>query len=345
MKIAVLFNDVSREQDNIAASDVLVQCDAVEAALGRLGHSTERIACSLELASLQRSLRGRRPDVVFNLVESLGGSDRLMGAVTMLTESLSLPTTGSGTAGIVLSGDKLVAKRLLAHIGVRSSRWFDPTKQTWIGSILDRESFSKPPDRFIVKSVSEHASRGMDDNSVVPWRSAEQLLRRLDEFQQDNGCRAMAEEYIDGREFNLSLLEQNGQTLVLPPAEIDFQNLPTDKPRIVGYAAKWDAESVEYQATPRTFEFPASDGKLLVELCDTARKCFGLFQLSGYARVDCRVNHQGHIFVLEANANPCLSPDAGFAAALAQAGVAFDDAIQSLLTIAMKSHPRNALCS
>ena len=108
---------------------------------------------------------------------------------------------------------------------------------------------------------------------------------------------------------------------LLPPAEMCFVGYPAGKPRIVNYAAKWDEHSFEFHATPRRFDFGAEDGDLLQRLAATARACWRLFDLRGYARVDCRIDGRGEVQVLEVNINPCLSPDAGFAAAAAQAGL------------------------
>jgi D-alanine-D-alanine ligase len=136
-----------------------------------------------------------------------------------------------------------------------------------------------------------------------------------------------AEQFIEGREFNLSLL--SGQ--VLPPAEIDFSSFPPNKPRIVGHQAKWDQGSFEYQQTPRGFDFLATDRPLLECVSELARSCWQLFELSGYARVDFRVDRDGQPWILEVNANPCLSPDAGFAAAVSKAGMTYDEAIQRIM--------------
>ena len=108
---------------------------------------------------------------------------------------------------------------------------------------------------------------------------------------------------------------------VLPPAEIDFGDFPPDKPRIVGYQAKWDDESFEYHHTPRRFEFPSTDRALLAELSRLAADCWHQFGLRGYVRVDFRVDRDGRPWILEVNSNPCLSLDAGFAAAVQRAGI------------------------
>jgi D-alanine-D-alanine ligase len=105
----------------------------------------------------------------------------------------------------------------------------------------------------------------------------------------------------------------------------------------VGYRAKWDPQSAEYQATPRRFDLPATDVPLLDEMRRLSRACWGLFGLRGYARIDFRLDAAGRPWILEVNVNPCLSPDAGFAAALEQAGIPYDEAVQRILTAATSS--------
>jgi D-alanine-D-alanine ligase len=118
---------------------------------------------------------------------------------------------------------------------------------------------------------------------------------------------------------------------VLPPAEIVFEGYGPDRPRIVDYRAKWDADSFEYTHTPRRFEFPETERLLLKRLTETALAAWRCFGLAGYARVDFRVDDGGRPWILEVNANPCLSPDAGFAAALERAGIPFAMAVDRIL--------------
>jgi D-alanine-D-alanine ligase len=100
----------------------------------------------------------------------------------------------------------------------------------------------------------------------------------------------------------------------------------------VGYRAKWDQDSFEYHHTARRFDFPPEDTRMLDEVSRIALRCWDLFGLCGYARVDFRVDNQGNPWVLEINTNPCLSPDAGFSAALSTAGISFAAAIDRILT-------------
>jgi len=131
------------------------------------------------------------------------------------------------------------------------------------------------------------------------------------------GIPLFAEGYVEGREFNLSLLAGE----VLPPAEIRFEGFPAGQPKMVDYRAKWDEESAEYRHTVRSFAFSPADAPLLEELAAIARRCWQAFGLRGYARVDFRVDPRGHPWVLEVNTNPCISPDGGFVAAASRAGL------------------------
>jgi D-alanine-D-alanine ligase len=180
--------------------------------------------------------------------------------------------------------------------------------------------------------VWEEASVGIDDASVVrdPAALAGELARRARAY----GGEWFAESYVEGREFNVSLLDGPGGAEVLPPAEIDFVDFPEGKPRMVGYRAKWDDDSFEFHHTPRRFDFPASDTALLARLAEVARRSWQVFGLRGYARVDFRVDGAGTPWVLEINANPCLSPDSGFVAAAERAGLGCEALVGRILEAA-----------
>jgi len=166
----------------------------------------------------------------------------------------------------------------------------------------------------------------MDDTAVVDGGAVAaraELARRAGRA----GSPWFAEAFIEGREFNLGLLDGPNGPTVLPPAEMLFEDFPEGKPRIVGYAAKWHEDSFEYSHTVRRFDLPGQDGALVAEMSRQALACWRLFGLRGWARVDFRVDGAGRPFILEVNANPCLSPDAGFAAGLARAGIPFIEAV------------------
>ena len=300
--------------------DVLAEASLVEAALDRLGCRVERLALTPDLAAAARRLRRLRPDLVFNLVESLDGDGRMIHLAPTLLESLGLPFTGAGAEAMFLTSCKPQAKHRLAAAGLPTPAWTD-TALGW----------SVPPGetgRWIVKSAWEHASIGLDAGNVVPpARLAAVAAERRAGFGGD----WFAERFVDGREFNLSLLAGADGPDLLPPAEIDFVGYGAERPRLVDYAAKWLPEAASFHDTPRRFEFAASDGPLLDRLAALAHACWRLFGLRGHARVDFRVDGAGEPWILEVNANPCLSPDAGFMAAARQAGLDVDGVVARIL--------------
>lgn len=318
MKV-VLLHDAVGEGSSADELDVYSQMDAISAALAELGHESIRVPCTLNLAAVAETLRRLAPELVFNLVESIGGQGRLIHLAPALLDSLGLRYTGCPTDAVFTTSNKLLAKRLLAGAAVPTPGWC---------SRRDMErARAVPASRYIIKSVWEHASRGLDEGSVVQADDPRTLRAALERRLGDLGGEGFCEEYIDGREFNLSVLAGR----VLPPAEIIFDGYGPDKPRVVGYRAKWDEDSFEYRHTPRRFDFPEADSALLEQLSRQALACWDLFDLRGYARVDLRVDAAGKPWVLEVNTNPCLSPDAGFAAAVAQAGMTFKDAVARIL--------------
>ncbi|QDT54925.1 Ddl-like protein [Caulifigura coniformis] len=326
MHVAILHQFVP---DNASADerDVLTQVEAVSAALGRLGHSSFVLPCTLDLAALAGQLTSQKPEVVFNLVESLNGTDALQSLVPLLVESLHIRCTGSSGAAILDSGRKRFAKSLLRAAGL-------PTPASYDLSALEQPQQDFVPGRYILKPDLEHASLGMTDADVVDAACVDELQHRLVAKSTAFGRPIFAEAYVDGREFNLSLLETSHGVRALPAAEIRFVDFPEGKPKIVGSAAKWDEESFEYTATVRSFERSRGDAQLVDTLTRQAIECWQALGLRGYARVDFRVDPHGRSFILEANANPCLSPDAGFAAAAAQAGLIYNEVIRHILAAA-----------
>jgi D-alanine-D-alanine ligase len=305
-KVAILYGAVAADAAP-DEQDVLVEVETVRRALQGLGYRAVDLPITLDLAAARRRLVRLAPDFVFNLVESVLGEGRLIHLAPALLDSLGLAHTGSGTDAAYVTSNKPLAKRLMLGAGIATPAFAAP------GRLPDF------PGPYIVKSVWEHASIGLTDGSVTA--DAESLPGLIARRRERHGGEWFVEAFVDGREFNLSLLGGPDGVELLPPAEMCFVGFPPGKPRIVNYAAKWEEGSFEFHATPRRFDFGPEDGELLARLEATAKACWHLFELHGYARVDCRVDPAGVVQVLEVNINPCISPDAGFAAAAARAGL------------------------
>jgi D-alanine-D-alanine ligase len=339
MRVAVVYNAVTNES-SLDESDVLIQVAAVEKALKELGHRVVSLACSLNLAAVQNRLTKIQPDIVFNLVESLDGQDRLAYLLPALLDSMRLPYTGSKSEALHFTSNKTSAKQWMVEADLPTPPWLGPYPPD--GPFLNKHLEaaqaiygSQSGIRWLIKSLWQHASSGLDEDKLILGENADRIQARLPECAAKLGGACFAEAFIDGREFNLSLLAQLREPQVLPLAEIIFEDYPDDKLRIVGYRAKWEKSSYEYSHTPRRFDFPPQDAALLTRLVQMAKKCWKVFGLGGYARVDFRVDTDGRPWILEINANPCLSPDAGFAAAVQQSGLSFAEAVDRILSDAM----------
>ncbi|MFN0057220.1 MAG: D-alanine--D-alanine ligase [Planctomycetota bacterium] len=327
--VVVLHNAVADDAD-AAEEDVLVQTEHVTRALCELGFEVTALACTLDLAALARELERLRPRVCFNLVESLGGSDSLLHLIPALLDSLHIRYTGAGVAGLLFSTDKPVAKDWLRLSGHATPDWYFAGRlATKTGDVREARG------TWIIKAAREHASMGITDDSIVSVTNLAALETEVHKREERLGRACLAERFVDGREFNVSLLcDAMGEPHVLPIAEIVFADFPSDKPRIVGYRAKWDPTSFEYDHTVREFLRSDADRELCARLAASALACWRRFDVAGFARVDYRVDAAGTPWVLEINANPCLSPDAGFAAALTTAGIPFPRAVARIVAAA-----------
>jgi D-alanine-D-alanine ligase len=310
--VVVLYGAVAPEAPP-DEQDVLDEVQAVSAALERLGHEPVPLALDLDLEGARRQLEKLHPALVFNLVESIAGSGRFIHLATALLEELTLSYTGSPTEALVLSSNKLLTKKLLQLNEIATPCLCDQ------GDSLSGS--------WIIKSIWEHASIGIDEGSVVHDRGS--VPKEIEARRARYGGEWFAESFIDGREFTLGLLARAEGVEVLPVAEMLFEDYPAGKPRIVDYAAKWYPSSFEYWHT--VHRFATAGAKLHEQLNSFARRCWSIFGLRGYARVDFRVDERNRPWVLEINANPCLAPDAGFAVALVEAGIAYDHAIEQII--------------
>lgn len=303
--------------------DTLVQVEAISDALRAQGHEPRRVELTIDLAAASKTLKDLKPDYVFNLVESVDGAGRLIYLAPALLDHLRIPYTGNATEAMFVTSNKIVSKNVLMSHDIKTANWLDARGD-------GREIFKKG--RYIVKAAWEHASVGLDEENIIEADAPEQLIEAIARFATKAPGDWYAERFIEGREFNISVMNDGAGSRVLPPAEIQFNDFAPGKPKIVGYRAKWIEHSFEYGNTPRSFDFPPVDGDLLDNLITISKKCWSAFGLNGYARVDFRVDESGVPWVLEINANPCISPDAGFTAAAERAGMSYNNLIKTIVS-------------
>ena len=321
MKVAVLHGKImaGAAQDE---QDVLVQVACVSQALAQLGYEPVPVALSLNMTEAADNLLAVKPAFVFNLVEAIEGRGNLIPCAPLLLDALQLPYTGAQTEAMFLSSGKITAKNIMRMAGIATPDCLS-VDGPWPAALKMT--------RYIIKSEWEHASLGLDESAVFYPSDIEQLRSKILALRERLGGACFAEAFIDGRELNIALLARAAGVEVLPPAEIIFADYPPDKVRMLCYDAKWTPDSFEYEHTRRTFDFPPQDEPLLRQLSAISTHCWEVFKLRGYARVDFRIDKAGQPWVLEINANPCLSPDGGFVAAAARGGLDYNGLIGRII--------------
>jgi D-alanine-D-alanine ligase len=325
-KALILHSDVPPDagEDEL---DCLRQADTIAEALSTLGYNPVLLPFVLDLGKNIAALRLADPYVVFNLVETLGGKGSLIHVAPALLDFLQIPYTGCRTDAMFVTSNKPMAKKVMHDAGIATPAWITD------GGIWAGRTSS---DTYLVKASWEDASVGLDENSIVHSTDNAVILSAIHDRRKKLGGTCFAETYVDGREFNIALLATDAGVKLLPPAEMLFLNYPPEKLKLLDYKAKWVENSFEYDNTTRTLDIPPADSGLIRKLQDIALNCWHIFGLRGYARVDFRVDTEGNPWVLEINANPCLSLEAGFAFAVERASLKYSDAIEFIVNDAFR---------
>ena len=297
--------------------DVLVQAEEISKVLVRAGYSVRTVPVDNSFLFVSEILK--KPYAVFNLVETFSGSAVSAHLVPLMLEQFGIPFSGNSSSAIFLTTNKLLTKEILFANNVPTANWHIKGRD---------EEFQK--DLYIFKPVSEDASIGITDENLKHLESSEQADAAIEYFEKKYDLPYFCEKFIDGREFNVSVIGNKGEPRVLFPAEMVFFQKGHEN-KILCYDSKWNEESEKYDSSRRSFDLGDEDRKLIKKLKSISEKCWEIFNLSGYVRVDFRVDRKNNPFVLEINANPCLSPDSGMFAAAKNEGLSYDDLINIIL--------------
>lgn len=311
-RVLILHNEPVLSPDHRDADsehEIHYTVETVQRILHDAGYDVSRLGIRYEPDVLLAELRRQKPDVVFNLYEGTATRNQTEAFAAGLLEWFGVPFTGCPAHTLSLARMKHLTKHLLRSAGLPTADFFVV------------EDLALPPCPLawpvIVKPATQDASVGLDQGSVVT--DQEQLLKHCAYLLREYGAAVLVEQFIDGREFNLALVE-TPQLLALPLSEIKFVSKKPGFWPIVTYDAKWKPGTEDYEATPPLY--PASvTQKLGQKLVELGRKAFKLLGCRDYARVDFRVRSNGRPYILEVNPNPDFSPDAGVAGGLETAGI------------------------
>lgn len=327
MRIALLHTAEAAEPP---ADPVIAQ---VRDALCARGHAVATIAVDRTVEPLVAALRHGAPELVFNLAESFSGKSALESNVAALLNLLGLRYTGSSPAGLLLAGDKSLAKKVLRFHGIRT-----PSAVTVFRGMVDWADELRFP--VIVKPPQEDASLGITSAAVV--RDLRALFARIDALQDEYQQPVLVEQYVEGRELYVGVLG-NAQARALPPMEMDFSGLPTGAPRIASWEAKWGSDGAGAGAAfagTRSVFAEQLDPALDEAVRRVAVETFHALRLRDYARIDLRVTSDGDVYVLEANPNCYLERSAEFARAAERDGLPYEALVAHIVELAGARYAR-----
>ena len=284
--------------------DVLDQVNFIRDTLAGLGHTVSQRGITDDFFREISAIEGEGFDFVFNLVESVGKKGEILYFIPALLNMHHIPYSGCPLEATFVTASKVLARKIMKANGIPVAGGF---------KVSEADKLMRGR-KYILKPIWEDGSLGITEESVFTCDGS--LPEILDGKNDEHW---FIEEFIDGREFNVSLLGGNDGPEVLPPAEMLFHNYSEDLPRIVSYKAKWVEGTFQYENSRREFPADLSD-RLKTGIRSAALGCWHTFGLKGYARVDLRTDDEENVYVLEVNANPCIAPDSGFISAGIYAG-------------------------
>jgi D-alanine-D-alanine ligase len=181
--------------------------------------------------------------------------------------------------------------------------------------------------------VKEEASYGISQASFVT--TDEQFKERVAFIHEKHDADVIAEEYIEGREFYVSVMGTSKLT-VFPIRELVFGEVPPNEPRIATYKAKWDEEYRKRWGLQNRFP-EGLEPALVSQIEEMCKRIYRLLTIEGYARIDLRMTAANEIYFIEANPNPILAADEDFALSAAHAGLSYPQLIDRIIRQGMKT--------
>jgi len=299
--------------------------------LRALGHEVQPLGVHDDLGDIRRTSTEWKPHIAFNLLEGFDDITIFDQNVVSHLELLKLSYTGCNPRGLLLARDKSLSKKLLAY-----HRILVPEFEVFrIGRPIRRPKRLAFP--LIVKSLTQEASIGISQASVVD--SDEKLKERVTFIHESIGTAAIAEQYIEGRELYVGILG-NQALQSLPVWELFFTNMPAEAKRIATDRVKW---SVKYQEKYGIDSGPAKDlpDAVTETIQHVCKRAYRALEMSGYGRIDMRLDESGRVWVLEANPNPQIAKGEDFAASAEKVGIAYDALLQRIVNLGLRWQPES----
>jgi D-alanine-D-alanine ligase len=318
------------EGTDITAAPWRTEYDVVST-LTAMGHDVRVLPVHDDLGDIRRASEEWKPQIAFNLLEGFDDIVIFDQNVVSHLELLKLPYTGCNPRGLVLARDKSLSKKLLAYHRIPVPE-FEVVR---IGRPVRRPKRLSFP--LIVKSLTQEASIGISQASVVD--SDDKLRERVAFIHESIGTAAIIEQYIEGREIYVGILG-NHLLQALPVWELFFTNMPDGSRRIATDRVKW---SVKYQ---KKYGIDSGVARELTDAqCEAiqhvCKRAYRALELSGYARIDLRLDETGNVWVLEANPNPQIAKGEDFAASAEKVGLGYEAVLQRIINLGLRWQPES----
>ncbi|MGQ0667715.1 MAG: D-alanine--D-alanine ligase family protein [Nitrospiraceae bacterium] len=304
----------------------------VVSTLRKLGHEVYPLGVKSDLGVIHSAIETWKPDIAFNLLEEFDGVAVYDQHVVSYLELLHLPYTGCNPRGLMMARDKALTKKVLSFHRIPYPEFIEVPQ----GRTVKRPQWLTFP--LIVKSVTEEASLGISQASIVA--DDDKLRERVAFIHDSVGTGALIERYIEGREFYVGVIG-NGHLQVLPVWELIMDKLPEDAKRIATERVKWSRKyQAKYGITSREAK-NLPEGKV-EEIQRLTKRVYRALGLSGYARIDMRMDAEGRLYVLEANPNPQIAQGEDFADSAEKVDYHYKELLQEIVNVGLRWHPAKA---
>jgi len=238
---------------------------------------------------------------------------------------MRIPYTGGGPGELFIRGNKGLAKKILAYDKVKCPGFAVFSRD----ATLETGGNLRLP--LIVKPLERDGSIGIGPDALC--RTVPDMMERVLHIHKVVQDAALAEEYIEGREFFVGVLG-NRDAVAFPPVEMDFSGLADGAPHVLGYKAKWEKGSAEYKGTRAVL--PDLPDELKAKLQEVALHACRALLVRDYARVDLRLSGAQEMYVIEVNANCELARGSEFATGAEAAGFDYVTLINRIADLAME---------
>lgn len=289
------------------------------------GREPRALGVDADIGELVQAIKEESPSLVFNLLEQFNNDPAMDYHVVTLLELHGLVYTGCNPKGLVVGRDKALSKKILKYHKIATPKFF---------TVKAREKLKIPKKveyPLIVKCALEEASYGIAKASVV--NNLEKLQERVEYLQKELGQDVIIEEFVEGKEVYVGVIG-NKNLKVLPAWELKYNNVDKPEKEIYSQKAKWDFKYRQRKGIDHARADISEDlEKKVQQVCKKTYRALGL---SGYARVDLRIDKEEKIHVLEANPNPNIAWDDEFAQSAKHAGISYSKLIELIIKAAQR---------